>query len=291
MGKCFALLFLLVGFNSLIAQPLDFTKLTFTEIPFFNDKWVKNHQISSIYVTISYKMDKKPIVSSDQMRGYFFNKSGQLVRVVETIQIQHRMDTAETFYYYDTKERLTKRVIKDAYGYYALSYNYDALGLINGITHSRVRKDLNGFFRNESIVWKDSIANQKKDQLVNRVYYNQQGMPYMDEHVKLDESGMVIQSMKINRIGGETHLADFKRGEQGEIVQYEWVNAYTKIKRTVAKKYNEQLFLESEEERVDGLLEKTTRITYTDNNAIELRLIRNSKTKRMEINQFRYEYY
>ena len=116
----FILLLFCLSINQLFAQMINNESgQIFTEIPFFNEKYIRSVKLKSLTGKISSKKELGAIKSSGKKEAYIFNEKGNLKIHYLTFQTKSRSDTTSTFYEYNLKNENTIFRVSDSYGFYS----------------------------------------------------------------------------------------------------------------------------------------------------------------------------
>lgn len=122
---CSLFFFCLFSFFS-TAQLLDNSKgLAFTDVPFFNTKFVKASKIKEIKGTYTFKKQGDVMRQSDYVYVFSFDTLGQLVRHYQTAKGDLVTDTTVRFYDYSLSGNLVRMRASQKKGFLSTYYSYN----------------------------------------------------------------------------------------------------------------------------------------------------------------------
>ncbi|WP_107038359.1 hypothetical protein [Brumimicrobium mesophilum] len=215
----------LIGFHPLTtsAQLIDNTHGEFfTDKPFFNEEVIRERGIKSISGTeIHYKLGDKPR-ETEYFRTYNFNKEGQLVQMLESVELTKEADTLVTFYDYDSIGNITAIRLFDAFGNYAYIYDYDEKGRV---VNEEYRRSLSTNVNNNEdfeLNEKFTVSAEKSSYVdfangQKRIVYNSEGLPYKNIFTQFNRKGLVTEEVeKFERMPG-SKITQFHYNHKSEI--------------------------------------------------------------------------
>lgn len=127
---CSLFFFCLFSFLS-TAQLLDNSKgLAFTDVPFFNTKFVKASKIKEIKGTYTFKKQGDVMRQSDYVYAFSFDTLGQLVRHYQTAKGDLITDTTVRFYDYSLSGNLVRMRASQKKGFLSTYYSYNDKGQV-----------------------------------------------------------------------------------------------------------------------------------------------------------------
>ena len=260
--------------------------------PFFNQQWIKAHQISNIKGVISIKRDNAPIQRTSERIEYIFDLNGNLQRKIRTKRIKDRIDTSEVIFEYSGEGKTHRKIERDHYGYFAHIYEYNTYGLLCSVRHSRLKKERSDSFYETQVIWKDSVSPEMENKNVTRYnYFNSVGRPYKVKVISKDENGLINLKREYYLVGGSFEQIKYVRNDAGDIKRVEKLTdknpEKVKLIRSFdneGKTFKEEVF---KEEELMGL----RHLEYDEDGNIVLHLYRDISNGIMWIIEFQYEYF
>ena len=179
----FILLLFCFSLNQLFAQMINNESgQIFTEIPFFNEKYIRSVKLKSITGTISSKKELGAIKSSGKKEAYIFNEKGNLTIHYLSSKPKNKPDTTFTFYEYNLKNENTIFRVSDSYGFYSYSKKYNDLGKLINKTYSREKNastsKMNFKLEEKYVIFQESYLYENKDSIIEVTTLNSNGRPY-----------------------------------------------------------------------------------------------------------------
>ncbi|PWH85859.1 hypothetical protein [Brumimicrobium oceani] len=180
----------------------------FTNRPYFNEKLIGEKKIRSISGSeIHYKLGDKPR-ETEYFKSYFFNRKGQLIKQIESVELTKEADTLVTFYDYDEQGNITAIRQRDAFGNYAYFYKYDEKGRV---INEEFRRELSSFpikspdfiLGERFIVSSEKSTYEDFENMQKRTYYTTSNQPYKSVLTRFNNKGLAIEEVvNMNRMHG-----------------------------------------------------------------------------------------
>tara|TARA_B110000027_G_C16073713_1_gene280311 strand:+ start:185 stop:1081 length:897 start_codon:yes stop_codon:yes gene_type:complete len=179
----FILLLFCFSINQLFSQMINNESgQIFTEIPFFNEKYIRSVKLKSLSGKISSKKELGAIKSSDKKEAYIFNEKGNLTTHYLSSKTKSKSDTTSTFYEYNLKNENTIFRVSDSYGFYSYSKKYNDQGKLINKTYSREKNasksKMNFKLEEKYIIFEESYLYEDKDSTIEVTTLNSNGRPY-----------------------------------------------------------------------------------------------------------------
>lgn len=182
-----------------ISQLLDNSKgNAFSEIPFFNEAFIKTNKIKSLKGTYSHKKMGDKMRETEYIYAYEFDKEGRLSYSLETKKGNHGTDTLILFYGYDAKGNLSYVRQKDLKGFWSTHYEYDAE---NRKIREEYRRDidttshspLNPLFERSTVLNFETMKYQVDQLQTKMTVFNNYGFPYVEEIDQYNADGYILK--------------------------------------------------------------------------------------------------
>lgn len=210
------------------AQLLDNSKGTaFSEIPFFNETFVKNNRLKKIRGTYTYKKLDDIMRETNFISVYEFDRNGHLVKSYETGKNIDKKDTVVLFYGYDARGNLEFVRRKDQKGYWSTHYQYDSL---NRKIREEYRRDIDTSgtllvpsFERSMILNFETMSYQNSPGQQKGIVYNNYGFPYMEESSSYDKDGYLLSKESKLKMTSQTTTTIYGYTEKG------WISKVTTI--------------------------------------------------------------
>lgn len=182
------LLFTLLSFCGLFsnAQLLDLTSNWFGEEGFFVEKTLQDHNIKSITIEKSSKLDGKYFSSEQDALKYTFNTSGQLVQSLKFIPLADRTDSSVFTFFYNKTQKVFKREEKE--GPFSFTYYFV-------YKDDKLQKEvkINNYSPNLDTSYIRFYAHEELDGNTEKVtYFNSIRRPYQYREDQFDLFGQLI---------------------------------------------------------------------------------------------------
>lgn len=226
----------------LSAQMLDNSKgFAFTELPYFNEQFVKMNRIKSLVGSFQYKKTGETIKNSKFIYRYEFDEKGHLVYSLETKLIGTIVDTVVLYYEYDDKNNLSVVRQKDDKGFFATKYIYDDK---NRLVKEEYYRDIdtttnnvsNPSFERSIFINSERYEYQENTAMLKKTYYNNYNFPYLDEYIYTDKLGLVTKREKVVRTTSSLTTIEYEYNEKG------WVSKEKNFSATNANNNKEVTF-------------------------------------------------
>jgi len=210
------------------AQLLDNSKGTaFTDVPFFNESFIKNNRIKSLKGTYTFKKMGDVMRQTEFVYVYDFDEQGHLVKSYETKKTEGKLDTLVLFYGYDTRGNLAFIRRRDRNGFLSTHFEYDSL---KRKVREEYRRDADSsgtllapnFERStvlnfETMTYQDAAGQQK------RIVHNNYGFPYMEETSSFNKDGYLMNVEERLKMTSSTLTTLYGYNEKG------WISKITTI--------------------------------------------------------------
>lgn len=230
------------------AQLLDNSKGTaFSDIPFFNEKFIRNNHIKSLKGTYTYKKLDDVMRQTNFISVYEFDRNGHLVQSYDT----RKEDTLVLFYGYDQKGNLAFVRRKDQNGFWSTHYEYDSL---NRKVKEEYRRDIDTagtllvpVFERSTVLNFETMTYQPAKQQQKKTVYNNYGFPYMEETSNFNADGYLLDKEERLKMTSQTITTIYGYTEKG------WISKITTTSSSNSKTNQEILFKYDEQ---GNLIEK-----------------------------------
>lgn len=231
--KYLSLILLFIYASSYQAQMLDNTKgVAFTDLPYFNEKFIKKNQVKSLKGNFQYKKTGDMIRKSNYVYEYYFDREGRITHSLETHLIGNVIDTIALYYEYDSKNRLHVLRQRRNGGYVSSQFKYDDKNRVietayyndidtttNDIYHPKFERST--YINSEHFEYQDMDGNTKK------TYFNNYDFPYLEEFLTYNKWGLLEKKDQVLKMTSDRTLNEYSYNEKG------WI---TEIKTTKSKK-------------------------------------------------------
>jgi len=235
------LLFPLIGKS----QFLDNSKGTaFSEIPFFNEQFVKNNKIKSLKGTYTFKKMGDVMRETDLVFQYDFDTKGHLLQSFETNNVNQKIDTNLLMYSYNNSGNLAFVRKKNQTGYYSTLYFYDSK---NRIIKEEYRRDIDTAgtffvpsFERSLILNFETIKYETNGKVEKAIVHNSYGFPYKEIISSIDSSGYLISKEETLKFGNQIISYKYDYNEKGWISSLKTLNLHhSKMNQEIRFKYDE----------------------------------------------------
>lgn len=224
-----------------LAQLLDNSKGTaFTDVPFFNETFVRNNRLKSIRGTYTFKKLDDIMRETRYVSVYDFNPQGQLVRSYETGKNIDKKDTTVLFYGYDARGNLAFVRRKDLQGFWSTHYQYDSL---NRKIREEYRRDIDTAgtllvpsFERSTVLNFETMTYQKGKDEQTATIHNNYGFPYLTEVSHYNSDGYLMSRDTRLKMTSQTVTTVYGYTEKG------WISKITTISSSNPKANEELLF-------------------------------------------------
>lgn len=179
-------LFLFISFSlSGFSQLLDNSNgMAFTDIPFFNTKFVKASKIKEIRGTYTFKKQGDIMRQSDYVYVFNFDTLGRLVRHYQTAKGDLVTDTTVRFYDYSLSGNLVRMRLSQKKGFLSTYYTYNDK---NQVIKEEVYRDidtLNSLLKpviERSLLWNtETMEYSEYEGQFRKKVFNSYGNPYLE---------------------------------------------------------------------------------------------------------------
>lgn len=214
------LLFLFFIRVSLSAQMINNEMANlFTEIPFFNEKYVRSVNLKSITGSISSKKELGAIKNSGKKEAYIFNKKGNLVIHYLLNKVKSKNDTVFTFYEYNNENHNSIMRVSDSYGFYSYTKKYDSSSRVINQIYSREKNasnsKMNFKLEEKYIIFEESYKYFEQDSIQTITTLNSNGRPYKIEKKSYDQLGYLTRLTTRFLISNKTKYVTYHYNERG----------------------------------------------------------------------------
>jgi hypothetical protein len=216
------------------AQMLDNSNCdVFSENNFFNDEFIRKNGIIGINSTISSKQEMKPIKETGLWQQYDFDKYGRVKRMMETKKVGSIVDTSLVEFKY-AGDRLNKKRLSDASGFYSYAYQYNDQGKLTQKTYSR-EVNANPYKHKFELkqlieIYKERYEHTKISDASSKVMvYNSSDKPFQKLFTQYDEYGNLIKETATlvvtkktevnNLMGKEEYRYEYDYDEAGNLLE------------------------------------------------------------------------
>lgn len=250
------------------AQVLDNRKGdAFTDKPFFNETFVKENKLKTLVGSYVYKKTGETMKTTAFKYVYNFDKEGHLASSYETKTDDGTKDTIWNIYEYNDKNLLTTHRKTDLEGFATVHYTHDDKGRVIAEEYKRDIDSLGEIVRSLSFN-KERIEYSDYGGQTKMTKYNNYNLPYLDEYVKYDSTGYLIERVERIRMTSTTFTNTYSYNEQGKLAA---------IQKTSNRKEG---IIEEARFRYDELGNLIEKHIYKDGVfTTDIQIIYNSKTK------------
>jgi len=223
----FILLLFCLSINQLFAQMINNESgQIFTEIPFFNEKYIRSVKLKSITGTISSKKELGSIKSSGKKEAYIFNENGNLTIHYLSLKNKNKSDTTFTFYEYNLKNENIIFRVSDSYGFYSYTKKYDDQGKLINKTYSREKNasksKMNFKLEERYVIFEESYLYDEKDSIIEVTTLNSNGRPYQRQIYYYDSFNYLFKMHTRLLISNSTKQEKYTYNDRGYLksIQY-----------------------------------------------------------------------
>jgi len=226
----FILLLFCLSINQLFAQMINNESgQIFTEIPFFNEKYIRSVKLKSITGTISSKKELGSIKSSGKKEAYIFNENGNLTIHYLSSKIKNKSDTTFTFYEYNLKNENIIFRVSDSYGFYSYTKKYDDQGKLINKTYSREKNGskskMNFKLEERYVIFEESYLYEDKDSIVEVTTLNSNGRPYQRQIYYYDSFNYLFKMHTRLLISNSTKQEKYTYNDRGYLKSIQYFNS------------------------------------------------------------------
>lgn len=187
----------------------------FTELPFFDNEFIKTNKIKSFEGQYSKKKDGDIVRSTSDFYKYEFDSLGNLVKTIHVKTDAGKKDTSYNFYIYNDRNLIITHKKSEGGGITSTYYQYDSINRIIGYNQSREILDTKGDVLQSISINKESIKYFPFDKGPRKVTYNNYGLPYMDEYTIWNEDGYKLEEIQKLRMASAEYKKKFFYNEKG----------------------------------------------------------------------------
>lgn len=239
----------------------------FTDKPFFNKTFVKENKLKKLVGSYVYKKTGEAMKSTLFKYVYNFDEQGHLSSTYETKTDDGTKDTVWNIYEYNDENLLTIHRKTDLDGFLTVHYTYDDKGRVIAEEYKRDIDSLGLIVRSLSFN-KERIEYSDYGSQLKMTKYNNYNLPYLDEFIKYDSIGYLIEKVERIRMTSTTFTNTYSYDEHGKLAA---------IQKTSNRKDG---ILEEFRFRYDELGNLIEKHVYKDGVfTTDIQIIYNSKTK------------
>ena len=271
----------------------------FTDVPFFNQDFIKINKIKHLRGTYTFKKMGDVLRDSEYIVNFEFNEKGELIQGYETKKYESSIDTVVSFYGYDDAGKLQYKRDKDHRGFFSKHYQYDEKGRIIREEYRRDIDSLNSsiapVFDRSTVINFETMSYQDFSNQVKKTVSNNYGFPYLEEisyyHPELGYLVSVEQRLKMTY---ETQKTIYDYTSKGWISKIQTISsANSNANQEIIFKYDEMGNVIAKEIYKNGDFLVDVQIIYnTKTGLISYLLSRDVKSNFITILKFnQYEYF
>ena len=188
----------------------------FTDVPFFNETFVKENNLKQIKGEFSYMKKGKGLVPMKYYSSYNFDREGHLISKYETRPDDGSLDTAWNFYTYNDDNLLVKHRSTEEEGWLTIHYTYDSLGrVIKEEYHRDI--DSSGQIVRSLVFNKERIEYFDYNQQLKRTRFNNYDLPYLDEYYNYNDLGYLTERIERTKMTSTVYTYTYEYNEQGKL--------------------------------------------------------------------------
>lgn len=279
------------------AQILGINKPLFSDLPFFNTRFIKQNNIKAIKGSISSKKVRDIIRSKGLDYHYQFGEDGKLKTQLSSHFSNGLKDTATHHFTYDSLGRIAIKRASDLNGYCSYHYNYDHLN--NIITQSYCR-DENKFdskakfeLKKQYVITTDSFNYQKlSDTQSQKIFYNDYGIKFKTQTNYYDSLGYLIEEYTKFIIGNNKEKTTYEYDEIGRIhLKHTYTNISKNERNTEDYSYDEIGNVLDIKYYQNDKHTSTKQFLYDKNMLLSAMIIQDMETEFLRIIKYRYTFY
>ncbi len=267
-------LLIILSFIPLIgkSQMLDNSKgNAFTDVPFFNQEFIKNNKIKILKGTYTHKKMGDILRDTEFIVDFEFNEQGQLIKGYETKKYENTIDTLVSFYGYNASGKLKYKRDKDHRGFFSTHYEYDKKGRIIRQEYRRDIDSLNSsispVFERSTVINFETMSYEDFTNQTKKTIYNNYGFPYLDEMSYYHSDGYLLSREERLKMTYETKKTVYSYTEKG------WISKITSVSSANSNANQEIEFKYDEDGNV------TEKAIYKNGDfLVDIQIIYNSKT-------------
>ncbi len=239
--KCRFFLVLLLISSQVSAQLLDNTKgVAFTDIPFFNTKFVKGCKLKEIHGKFTFKKQGDIMRESNYVYVFNFDTLGNLVRHYQTSKGDLVTDTNVRFYDYTQDGRIVRKRISQKKGFLSTYYSYNSNGQIVKEEVYRDIDTMNSLLNpsiERSILWNtETMDYQLYEGQYKKKVFNSYGNQYLEVTKYLDSLGYLAREEELFTITRNRITTKYTYSDKG------WIEKVSVYKNTDTVPMSESRF-------------------------------------------------
>jgi hypothetical protein len=188
----------------------------FTDKPFFNELFVKENKLKNLVGSYVYKKTGEAIKTTSFKYAYNFDKEGHLESSYETNTSGGTNDTVWNIYEYNAQNLLVTHRKTDLDGFSTVHYIYDDKGRVIMEEYKRDIDSLGKIVRSLSFN-KERIEYGDYGGQTKLTRYNNYDLPYLDEFVRYDSIGYLVEKVERIRMTSTTYTNTFSYDERGKL--------------------------------------------------------------------------
>ena len=277
------------------AQILEINKPLFSDLPFFNTRFIRQNNVKSIKGSISSKKVRDIIRSNNLDYLYQFNTEGTLKSQLASHFSKGLKDSTVVSYEYKN-DNISLQRKSDSYGYYSYHYNYDNQNNVITQTYCRDENKFNskGEFelKKQFIIVKDSFSYQQFDAQTKKTFYNSYGKKFKIQTNYFDSLGYLVEEYTKFIIGNNKEKTTYEYDEIGRThKKHIYTNISDNKKNTEVHSYDE----------IGNILDikyykaekhtSTKQFLYDNNMLLSAMIIEDMETKFLRIIKYKYTFF
>ncbi|WP_430404997.1 hypothetical protein [Fluviicola sp.] len=232
---------LLLISSQVSAQLLDNTKgVAFTDIPFFNTKFVKGCKLKEIHGKFTFKKQGDIMRESNYVYVFNFDTLGNLVRHYQTSKGDLVTDTNVRFYDYTQDGRIVRKRISQKKGFLSTYYSYNSNGQIVKEEVYRDIDTMNSLLNpsiERSILWNtETMDYQLYEGQYKKKVFNSYGNQYLEVTKYLDSLGYLAREEELFTITRNRITTKYTYSDKG------WIEKVSVYKNTDTVPMSESRF-------------------------------------------------
>lgn len=277
------------------AQILEINKPLFSDLPFFNTRFIRQNNIKSIKGSISSKKVRDIIRSNKLDYFYQFNEDGKLKSQLSSHYAKGLKDSTVISYKYNNNQISLLRK-SDNQGYYSYQYAYDDKNNIINQTYCRDENKFNSKkkfqLKKQYIIVKDSFSYQQFDNQTKKTFYNSYGKKFKTQTNYYDSLGYLVEEYTKFIIGNNKEKTTYEYDEIGRIhKKHTYTNISNNKKNTAVYRYDEiGNILDIKYYKASKHL-STKQFLYDKNMLLSAMIIQEMETEFLRIIKYRYTFY
>lgn len=190
----------------------------YTDKPFFNEAFIREHQIKEIKGRYSYKLKGRQMKETNEFEVFKFDTLGRLVESFETRLSDGTMDTMFNKYFYNSKGLMIYHSYGTSRKWKYETYLYDAYGRVVAI--DIFQQYIN--FTGDLISLKEktqtySYAKEGADSV--RIINNSFNLPYKREVIEFNEAGKITKLDNRFITNKEGWVDELLYNEQNQVIK------------------------------------------------------------------------